>query len=369
MDCIALLGARVIAYKPILRTLRVAKTVTGTLLASQLLWEYQQQGRQAFHVSDLELSSQTGLTVDEIRHARQDITSGVDGLSACFVYQRRGFPSVGYWDVDREALAARISSQQQVSPQFGPSPEQGGSQFGRRPEQEASVRAMGRTEENPVVEPVRAMGRTGATGQERSDSSSSGHGPLQFGRRPEQSLVENFQEEKSINPSVSPRGGEAPQAAPVTDADGKQGTKRVNARTAELPEELEQHREAIVDFWQAKKSGSGKTAAAFRLLLRELQKIQAEAPEAVAEQLAQGTQSGWASVTYANWQKYGRETRQTRNGSGLAHGGYGSKAQQNAAEAKRLLNEWDRQGGMFAAAAANNTNTQAALPQGGYPWS
>jgi hypothetical protein len=73
LDTLSLIGDRIIAYRPILRTLGISSTTNGTLLASQLLYLYQQAGRQPFAVTDPELSAQIGLSVDEIRKARADL--------------------------------------------------------------------------------------------------------------------------------------------------------------------------------------------------------------------------------------------------------------------------------------------------------
>lgn len=92
--------------------------------------------------------------------------------------------------------------------------------------------------------------------------------------------------------------------------------QRIDPATAPLPEALEQHRQAIADFWAAKRSGSARTATAFTLLVKQLERIQAADPSAVAEQLDAATQAGWSSITYANWERYGRrETRATQSGS------------------------------------------------------
>ena len=189
-------------------------------------------------------------------------------------------------------------------------------------------------------------------------------------RRPVLKKTNSEEDHQSVSAPLAPAADAA-----VTDRSVELGRgerrKRFKPQGDDVPLLLQPVATDVLEFWEGKQGA--KSEAAWKRLMAELELI-ANDPHggmAVVEaQLHTGIQSGnWSSITYANWQKYGRETRQTRNGSGLAHGGYGSKAQQNAAEAKRLLNEWDRQGGMFAAAAANNTNTQAALPQGGYPWS
>lgn len=350
MDSLALLGDRVIAYRPILRSLGIASTIAGTLLASQLLWEYQQHGRQAFAITDIELASRTGLSVDELRAARADITGEVAGQPPCFRYRRRGFPSRGYWDVDTATLAARLEGGAHLPELFGP-----------QPEQEPPVRALTRTAGSPAVAPVRAGNRTEQAASDSSQGSSSGHSPRQFGPAPELSIDKNHLEELipeqsiPLTPRLAPRGtrmqGSNPRARGVNPR-----AQRVDPATAVLPAALEPHRDAIADFWAAKRRGSAKTAAAFQLLLGQLEQIQAADPSAVVEQLNAATQAGWSSITFQNWQRYGHQSHAPR----LAFGGHGSRAQQNAAEAKRLMDSW----GVFneAAAAAPTATAGGALP-------
>lgn len=159
----------------------------------------------------------------------------------------------------------------------------------------------------------------------------------------------NQQKPQSTNPfpPIPPTGG-TPPAAALTDAGGRgKRTRRLDPATAALPAVLEPHRQAIADFWAAKRTGSARTSKAFELLVGQLERIHGVDPDAVAEQLNAATQAGWSSITFRNWERYGRREAQ---GSQLAYGGHGSRAQQNAAAAKELLAKWDREGGLVTSA-------------------
>lgn len=100
----------------------------------------------------------------------------------------------------------------------------------------------------------------------------------------------------------------------------------VNPQTADLPESLQCYRQQIADFWAAKRSGSAKTPAAFKLLVSNLLRIQADDPSAVGQQLDKATQGGFRSITHENWLKYDRPALQVGNGSG---GGYRTARERN----------------------------------------
>lgn len=157
--------------------------------------------------------------------------------------------------------------------------------------------------------------------------------PRQEGANP-RALGLNLRADAAEPPAAVDRQGDGRGAR----ADGsKPRAQQVDPLSAQLPEALEVHRQAIAEFWKAKRQGSARTPAAFSLLLRELERIQAVEPGAVAEQLEAATQAGWSSITFRNWDRYGRsEIRGTR----LAYGGHGSLAEANAAQAKRLMDSW-----------------------------
>jgi hypothetical protein len=105
LDTLSLIGDRIITYRPILRAMGISSTVNGTLLASQLLYLYQQAGRQPFAVTDMELAAQTGLTVREIRNARADLVKRL-GDESFFRYEVRGWERRGWYDVDADRINA-----------------------------------------------------------------------------------------------------------------------------------------------------------------------------------------------------------------------------------------------------------------------
>lgn len=108
----------------------------------------------------------------------------------------------------------------------------------------------------------------------------------------------------------------------------------VNPQTADLPESLQCYRQQIADFWAAKRSGSAKTPAAFKLLVSNLLRIQADDPSAVGQQLDKATQGGFRSITHENWLKYDRPALQVGNGSGPR---YASRRERQQAEVEQAL--------------------------------
>lgn len=319
MDPVSLLGDRVIAFRPLLRSIGIARSVPGVLLASQLLWLYQQAGRQEFSASDLELSAQTALTVDEVRSARRDLRR--QGVINSVV---RGVPPTNHYDVDRERLA-ELMGRTQAGSQFGPPPD--------------SIRASTRF--------------------------NSGQDPIQFGPSPDLTLCKDLVEE--LDPLVFPREQVAaaePAQAPdkVTPADPPPDTQpqdspaatRSRRKPSAKPQAYQPSPDAIpaplagverelLDFWAEK--GGRRTERAWSGLLAHLERIrQAGGLEAVREQLEAGTQAGWQGITYANWQRFGPAAAKP------AGTGYLSARERNDRELDRVVEFLQQQDQSRAAA-------------------
>ena len=214
MDAITALGDRVIAYRPVLRAMGVASTVSGALLASQLLWEYQRAGRKPFAVTDAELAAATSMTVNEIRTARADIVG-----SGFFGYSRTGMPAVGTYTVD-SARFNGLSSKPIAAQLFGLQHEQ-----------------------------VRATART-----------SSGESTNKFGPQHEQSIYKDSLErslerkEKSNAPAApfdSVAVAPVPKSKRVTSATDPLSRKLLPSDA--VPDDLKAVKDLIVEFWAAKK--------------------------------------------------------------------------------------------------------------------
>jgi hypothetical protein len=88
----------------------------------------------------------------------------------------------------------------------------------------------------------------------------------------------------------------------------KASKARFSPSEADIPATLLPVAHDLLDFWAGK--AGAKTSQAWKLLLTELTKIQQDVAggiEVVRTQLQAATQSGWKSVTHANWHRYGRQ--------------------------------------------------------------
>jgi hypothetical protein len=259
-DAVALLGGRVVAYRPILRTLGISSTIGGTLLASQLLWLYEQADRKPFHVTDAELAESIGVTVDEIRGGRKDVIA-----AGFFSYSRQGIPAKGFYDVDEDALLQKILGMK------------------RR-----TVAAP----QNPCGATVREIDRTSAV-----------DGPNQSGERPELSMYGELLEEEI--PPVSPKGGAAngKVKAPGRKRSGIELTPDL------LPATLSPVTNSLCRWWNTAKTGK-RSQEALVLLLSDLERIRVEGGiEAVAEQIQRAIEAkvngkGWQSISHRNWIRF-----------------------------------------------------------------
>lgn len=79
----------------------------------------------------------------------------------------------------------------------------------------------------------------------------------------------------------------------------------------DVPMELiDEHGEAIIEYWNQK--GGKKTEAAWNYLIKQLELIREDAgDEALAEQIFYCTANSTQSITFANYEKFGKRQRET----------------------------------------------------------
>lgn len=99
----------------------------------------------------------------------------------------------------------------------------------------------------------------------------------------------------------------APLDAPAAPTDTGKPTRRQPYRptSADVPLPLQPAADALLGFWAAK--GGARTERAWNLLCSEAGRIASDpwgSLDALIEQLEAGTQAGWQSLTWRNWQRY-----------------------------------------------------------------
>jgi len=287
LDTLSLIGDRIIAYRPILRTLGISSTTNGTLLASQLLYLYQQAGRQPFAVTDPELSAQIGLSVDEIRKARADLVKRL-GAASFFRYEVRGWERQGFYDVDADRINAITHKPSQDSHSVN--------------------QPNGKTQsENPFGQSTESIRST--------DRAHSVNGPNASGQSTESSIYKNLLEE--IKPeedplkgplpqparAVSRKEGTNPRALGVSDRDlglnpkAKRDPERKDPFSAKklpieaIPPDLLDCQELLPEFWAGKKGRRSE-----RVFHRVCAKLRQWTPEGRRESLEAAIASGWGDV-------------------------------------------------------------------------
>jgi hypothetical protein len=258
LDTLSLIGDRIIAYRPILRTLGISSTTNGTLLASQLLYLYQQSGRQPFAVTDPELSAQIGLSVDEIRKARADLVKRL-GDASYFTYEVRGWERQGFYDVDADRINAitHKPSQEAHSVNQPNGKTQSGNPFGQSTE---SIRSTGRTH--------------------------SVNGPKASGQSTESSIYKNLLEE--IKPE------EETPLPPCPEAETKKPKDPFAAKKLPvdaIPSDLLDCQELLPEFWAGKKGRRSE-----RVFNRICAKLRQWTPDGRRESLEAAIASGWGDV-------------------------------------------------------------------------
>jgi hypothetical protein len=263
LDTLSLIGDRIIAYRPILRTLGISSTTNGTLLASQLLYLYQQAGRQPFAVTDPELSAMIGLSVDEIRKARADLVKRLGGASF-FSYEVRGWERQGFYDVDADRINAITHKPSQDS-HSGDQPNgktQSGNPFGQSAE---SIRS--------------------------TDRFHSVNGPNASGQPTESSIYKNLLEE--INPEEEtplPPCADPPAAEPEPKAP-KDPFAAKKLPVALIPSDLLDCQELLPEFWAGKKGRRSE-----RVFNRVCTKLRQWSPDGRRESLEAAIASGRGDV-------------------------------------------------------------------------
>jgi hypothetical protein len=251
-DTLSLIGDRIIAYRPILRAMGISSTVNGTLLASQLLYLYQQAGRQPFAVTDLELAAQTGLRTNEIRHARADLVARL-GAQSFFGYCLKGMPRQGWYDVDADRINAMTIHGECAETNQNPA--------------DPSICQF-----VPEHEPVRATAPASAC-----------HSTNKFVPRAETSISKNLLEEiKPVEPPLPPAEPEPKPKDPIA-------AKKLPV--ARIPSDLLDCQDLLPEFWACKKGRRSE-----RVFNRVCAKLRTWTPEGRRESLEAAIASGWGDV-------------------------------------------------------------------------
>jgi len=259
-DAVSLLGDRTIAYKPVIRAAGIASTTNGTLLASQLLWLYQQAGRQPFAVTDLELSAQIGLTVREIRNARADLVKRL-GDQSYFRHEVRGWERSGWYDVD----SARMNA------------------ITQKPSDDAQTTngANGRTQSgNPKDQPVEC--KRPASHFQTTNGANANDQPVVSSIY--KTLLEEIKpEEEPPLPPVEPE--------PKPEPKPKDPFAAKKLPVARIPSDLLDCQELLPEFWACKKGRRSE-----RVFNRVCAKLRTWTPEGRRESLEAAIASGWGDV-------------------------------------------------------------------------
>lgn len=307
LDAVSLLGQKVIAYRPILRAAGIASTTNGALLASQLLYHYQQSGRQAFHITDLELSAELGLTVKEIRGARADLVKRL-GAAAYFSYEVRGFNRQAFWDVDADRIGELMHTSRETS------------RDALSPHGANASAPSDRSADAQVPQRANASAPRGETKRPT--------GRMQVPHGANDLYTRELKKEKE---EVTALRAREPEPEPAPKAKRSQPFK---PSPTDVPPELQAVASELLDFWTEKRGA--RTSRAWAGLLTELVKIAQDmhgGTETVRTQLNAAVQAGWQSVTYANWQRYGKPAKPFGNGTAPR---YASRAERQRTEIEQF---------------------------------
>jgi hypothetical protein len=258
LDTLSLIGDRIIAYRPILRVMGISSTVNGTLLASQLLYLFQQSGRQPFAATDWDLAAQTGLSVDEVRYARADLVTRL-GAESFFGYSLKGMPRQGWYHVDADRINSLTSKGNRIEANQNP-PNPSIDQFGPRTEQ------------------VRATARASA-----------GQDPNKFGPRAESSIYKNLLEDTKKKEEDPLKGPTEAAAKPEPKPKDPFAAKKLPIEA--IPSDLLDCQELLPEFWAGKKGRRSE-----RVFHRVCAKLRQWTPEGRRESLEAAIASGWGDV-------------------------------------------------------------------------
>jgi hypothetical protein len=258
LDTLSLIGDRIIAYRPILRTLGISSTTNGTLLASQLLYHYQQAGRQPFAVTDPELSAQIGLSVDEIRKARADLVKRL-GDASYFTYEVRGWERQGFYDVDDDRINAITHKPSQ----------------GTHPVNQPNGKTQSGNPSGQSTESIRS-----------TDRAHSVNGPKASGQSTESSISKNLLEE--IKPEEETPLPPSPEAEPKKPKDPFAAKK---LPIEAIPPDLLDCQELLPEFWEVKKGVRSQ-----RVFNRVCANLRQWTPEARRQALESAIASKWGDV-------------------------------------------------------------------------
>jgi hypothetical protein len=261
LDTLSLIGDRIIAYRPILRTLGISSTTNGTLLASQLLYLYQQAGRQPFAVTDMELAAQTGLGVREIRNARADLTKRL-GDQSFFLYEVRGWRREGFYDVDVDRInaIAHKPSRGAHSTNGANGETQPGSPFDQR------------------GECIRPDGHSHSTNQSNAND-----------QRGESSIYKNLLEDTKKKEEDLLKGSKSTEPKPEPKPKDPFAAKKLPVEA--IPSDLLDCQELLPEFWEVKKGVRSE-----RVFNRVCANLRQWTPEARRQALESAIASKWGDV-------------------------------------------------------------------------
>lgn len=134
------------------------------------------------------------------------------------------------------------------------------------------------------------------------------HGNPVFLKSRDTGFQEDIKKINSKEDQENPEDQVGRGAADAAPTDRGKGSKVFRPNPADVPAELAGVQAELLAFW-AEKAGS-RSQRAWLVLLTELGKIQCHidgGTQVVREQLAAGTQAGWASCTFTNWLAYGQK--------------------------------------------------------------
>jgi hypothetical protein len=305
LDPISLLGSRVIAYRPVIRSCGIATLLSGTILASQLLYRYERAGRQEFHATDAELGDETGMTVNEVRRARADLVKRL-GAESFFTYEVRGFKREAFWGVREERFASLMRESlpdPSVDALSGDRPNATGRthecnranariHLCERPN-DLYVRDIQEIEEEPLTpqsgeRPSRDDGTNPrALG---TNPRATGQNPRALGTNPRADSLAKQPEAGAQSDStthaatMTATAGTAPAQAPPRSKGRQASRDPLNSKElprAAVPEDLAHLAEILTDWWAVK--GKGRTTRAFELACRHLRRYGQADQEAILE--------------------------------------------------------------------------------------
>ena len=103
-----------------------------------------------------------------------------------------------------------------------------------------------------------------------------------------------------------------PKAEPINKEKTSKAKKpKFSPTVLDVPFSLiDEHGEAIIEFWSQKEGK--RTEAAWNFLIKQLEKIKEDGgDEALSGQIEQAIANGWQSITFSNYEKFGKRQLET----------------------------------------------------------